>query len=174
MKVIKYFMVTTIIALLCACQNGDAAVLQNDEVTKEVTSSTAQLTEAGDDSLGDNLKEIASEAEGQVISNGDTVVAIGDKWPDYELLMDIPKPSVGTVSGSEMVEGEMANVILVDMDLAACKEYAEVLAQAGYDQNTNVTDMAGLYTYSADNAQGLHVDLSYVSEAVIIQVSERQ
>lgn len=131
-----------------------------------------EAAKSGDEkSVGDEVKESLDEgAEGKIVA-GDTTVEYGGSWPDYAMLKNIPKPSVGTVATTEEVEGKMAGVMLVDMTLEDCKEYAEGLTDAGFDQNVIESDMQGMYSYSADNADGLHIDCGYVSESVIIQVS---
>ncbi len=140
------------------------------EEAEEKDETTAK--EPGDkQSLGDDIKDSLEEgAEGKVTA-GDTTMEYGGDWPSYALLNDIPKPSVGTVATSEEVAGKMAGVMLVDMTMDDCKEYTAGLPDAGFDQNVVESDMQGIYSFSADNADGLHIDCGYVSESVMIQVS---
>ncbi len=157
---------------LSACSGSDGGNGGSAGADSKKSSAEEEIAWGNDTkSLGDEMKE-AVKSEGEFkVQAGNREYETGGGWPDYEFFKGVPKPSVGTVSVKEEVKGQMATVALVDMSLDECKEYAKLLPGAGFNQNILETDMGGMYVFSADSKDGLHIDCGYMSELVTIKVS---
>lgn len=174
MKKTRMLLLAALMALAlaaCGAETADPA-----KPSAQASAPAAESIQPGQDqddeqSLGDAMEESLAGGFHGKIEAGDTVLEAGGKWPDYELLLGVPQPAVGTVSVTEEVAGKMASVMLTGMSLDDCKAYAKQLSGAGFDTNVSEAEMGGVYSFSADNGDGLHIDCGYVSEAVMIQVS---
>ncbi len=98
---------------------------------------------------------------------------LGSSWPDNEFTKLIPKPSFEIIAA--VSDGnEFAAYASATLD--QLKAYAEEVKAAGFtvDADTQNLEYGGvvIYTYTAKNAQGYTVTLSYTGDAVGIAVSK--
>lgn len=92
-------------------------------------------------------------------------LAAGD-WPDNVFTGLIPKPSAGTAAVSDT--GDSYCVIEMDWSIEEAMAYAKQLQNAGFSVNVAAQDMsqAGMYTFVADNADGVRAKILYLGPEI--------
>ena len=108
--------------------------------------------------------EVQWEADGSMsIKDGDATLTTSGDWPDNEFTKLIPAPKVGTIGAAQVSESDCT--IIMTWTAEEAKEYAAQVKDAGFDQDVEEQDMAGMgvYAFSGFNADGVEVSVSFMS-----------
>lgn len=108
------------------------------------------------------------EAEG-----ADGLYAVTGKWPDNDFTRLLPPPDFGTVQSASS-EGNVFSALLADVTQGEARLYAEKLQEAGFTVDAEESpEIAGadLYTFTAKNAGGAEVSVSYTYAVLAIELT---
>ena len=107
--------------------------------------------------------EVQWEADGSMsIKDGDATLTTSGDWPDNEFTKFIPAPKVGTIGAAQVTESDCT--IIMTWTAEEAKEYAVQVKDAGFDQDVEEQDMAGMgvYAFNGFNADGVEVSVSFM------------
>ncbi len=100
-----------------------------------------------------------------VVNEDGSVGQLGGNWPDNEFTRLLPKPDMTVMA--VVTEEEDCNVLFSNATIEQIKAYAEQVKAKGFTIDVELEDQEimgmVIYTYSAKNAQGYEVMVSYAS-----------
>ncbi len=102
------------------------------------------------------------------------VTEVVSGWPDNEFTAVVPKPDIPITTTA--VEGNAFFAVLAPEGIDDVRVYANALKEAGFTVNEQVedTEMSGIviYSFSASNASGYHVEFSYAMGVCSLNISK--
>ncbi len=97
-----------------------------------------------------------------------------DEWPDNDITRQVPKPPFE----DPMIIADDSSITVMRTGSTAeeAKSYANQLKNAGFDvdvyENTNEVAGYSIYTFTAENHNGLSVSLTFVSGTTTVNISK--
>ncbi len=190
-KITAFIIVLALVLALAACGSKEAAAPGSGGQSSSGQSAEAQKTEASegekngeplsredDEPLSREDEPAESEAESPqengsegyqegepVIVEGENgeVYQYGGDWPENEYTEAVPRPKIDVYAAG--TEEEEFTVMFSGASVDDIKAYAEELKAAGFTVDPDEEDVSyggmTVYTYSASNRDGFHVDLFY-------------
>lgn len=181
MKLLIGFLCCMFLGILAAC--GTSSVTNTEEIKEDIL--TAVPSQKPDD-LPNASSSIAPEQESMVIdvsaetqkmtgSEESSTASLGGKWPRNEFTNYLPELKAGKISMS-LTQGRSFELLASDVSLEEASEYIDAVIENGFSLDASRMDYteSGIeaYTYSANNKEGYHVDLSYSVGLLSISVEK--
>jgi uncharacterized protein YneF (UPF0154 family) len=101
---------------------------------------------------------------------GGTVDIFSGTWPDSPLLKDVPKPTFGKISTTDIETGK-ADIMMTAVTTANFNDYVSKVESAGFTINPDTVNAFGVVSYSATNSAGLKIEISMVATIFTINVT---
>ena len=145
----------------------------------------AAKAEGCDVSFGDDGRMTVKDADGNVYvqntdgswtmqgENGESA-QLGGNWPDNEFTKQLPKPDF-QLAGASLKEDEFT-VGFTSVTVEQVKAYAEKVKASGFTVDAEEEDQNAygvtVYRYSASNASGYHVEISFAAGVCGLTVNQ--
>jgi len=101
---------------------------------------------------------------------GGTVDIFSGTWPDSPLLKDVPKPTYGKITTTD-IETDKAVILMTEVTTGNFNDYVSKVRSAGFTVNPEAVNAFGTVSYSATNSAGLKIQVSMISTLFTISVT---
>ena len=133
------------------------------KIGEKITEGILEQSGAGDVDIDGDAMTITGE-------DGEQVTLGGTEWPESDLAKLIPECKKGTVSYVMQSDGYVY-ITVDEIDPDDAKAYADSVKK---DFSVDPYEMSydGGFTYTANNADGINVSVSYSDSSLLIMVSQ--
>lgn len=124
--------------------------------------------------IDEMLKSMEGFEEYEPVEIGTDIPSISNEWPDNEITRQVPKPPFK--DPMIVTDEESITIMQMNSKLEDAKSYAKQLKDAGFtiDVNENSNEVVGfsIYTFSAQNKNGLFVSLNFASGTTSVTITK--
>ncbi len=160
---------TFLVAILAACGTSEQkSVESTDGISTDAPSQSPSKAPVESPSepieTETSLIDVSTATQHVVENNESSSASLGGKWPENEFTRQLPKLTSGNISMS-LTQRSSFELLASDLTLEEAKAYIDGTIEKGFDIEAEMKDYteSGIeaYTYSAKNAAGYEVCLSY-------------
>ena len=163
--IISVILLTSFCVLICGCGfnfnlTDNDPPLHRTDITEAISGTPLELTTDGTEDT----------ASGTYDPSG----LLSSEWPDNEYTRLVPKPDLNVMTANAE-DGEFT-AAFSKASIEQIRAYAEKLKAAGFDKDTEVQDQEVMgmviYTFSAKNADGAEVSLTFTAGTATLSISK--